>query len=77
MMGNELVLALVCVLTFYGAGGLEARDGSRDHGVSWALLSALISATVLIAFKGSWGLLLISQVSLFIGIGAFRMLRNR
>jgi hypothetical protein len=77
MMGNELVLALVCVLTFYGAGGLEARDGSRDHGVLWALLSALISAAVLIALKGSWGQLLLAQVSLFLGIGAFRMLRNR
>jgi len=37
----------------------------------------LISAAVLIALKGSWGQLLLAQVSLFLGIGAFRMLRNR
>lgn len=76
-MGNELVLALVCVLTFFGAGGIEARDGSRHNGMLWALLSALISSIVLVALKGSWGFLLLSQVALFFGIGAFRVLRGR
>ena len=75
-MGKQLVLAVICVITFYGAGGLDAQDGSRDPGVLWALLSALISAIVLIAFKGSWGFLLLSQVALFVGIGAVRMLRS-
>lgn len=75
-MGNELVLALVCVITFYGAGQLDARGEARDYGVLWALLSALLSALVLMALKGSWAALLLSQVGLFVGIGVYRFLRD-
>ena len=75
-MGNELVLALVCVSMFYGAGQLDSRGEAHDYSFLWALLSALLSALVLIALKGSWGVLLLSQVGLFVGIGVFRFLRD-
>ena len=75
-MGNELVLALVCVITFYGAGQLDSRGEAHDYSILWALLSVLLSALVLIALKGSWAVLLLSQVGLFIGIGIFRFLRD-
>jgi len=75
-MGNELVLALVCVSMFFGAGQLDARGEAHDFSFLWALLSALLSALVLMALKGSWGVLLLSQVGLFVGIGVFRFLRD-
>lgn len=75
-MGNELVLALVSALTFYGAGQLDSRGEAHDYSFLWALMSALLSALILIAFKGSWAVLLLSQICLFIGIGVFRFIRN-
>ena len=75
-MGNEVVLALVCVITFYGAGQLDSRGEAQDYSIFWALLSALVSALVLVVLKGPWAVLLLSQVGLFIGIGIFRFLRD-
>ena len=76
MMGNELILALVCALTFFGAGELDSRGEAHDYRYPWALMSALLSALILIVFKGSWAVLLLSQVGLFVGIGVFRLMRD-
>ena len=76
MLGNEWVLALVCVLTFYGAGAHERRFGGHDHGVLWAALSIAVSAVVVLLFGGTWLYLLLAQVGLFIGIGVVRALRD-
>ena len=75
-MGSELVLALVCALTFLGIGQLESRGEAHDYSFLWALMSALLSALILIAFKGSWTALLLSQIGLFVGIGVFRFIRD-
>ncbi len=75
-MGNELVLALVSALTFFGAGRLDSRGEAHDFSFLWALMSALLSALILIAFKGSWAVLLLSQIGLFVGIGVFRFIRD-
>ena len=37
MLGDEWVLALVCVLVFYGAGVHEGRFGGNNHGLLWAV----------------------------------------
>ena len=76
MLGNEWVLALVCVLTFYGAGAHEGRFGGHDHGALWAALSIAVSAVVVLLFGGTWLYLLLAQVGLFIGIGVLRALRD-
>ena len=77
MLGSEWVLALVCVLTFFGAGRHEARFGGHDHGVLWAVLSIAVSALVVLVLGGGWGWLLIAQIALFLVIGAIRGARDR
>ena len=77
MFASEWVLALVCVVLFYGAGANEARFGGNDHSVLWAALSIGLSALVVLLFKGTWAWLFVSQVALFVGIGVFRALRSR
>jgi hypothetical protein len=76
VLGDEWVLALVCALTFYGAGRHEGRFGGRDHGLSWAALSIAASAVVVLVVHGGWGWLLTSQVALFVGIGLVRAARE-
>jgi len=72
VLGDDWVLALVCVLVFYGAGRHEGRFGGHDHGLLWAALSIATSALVMLVLHGSWGGLLLAQVALFIGIGVAR-----
>jgi len=72
----ELVLAIVCAFSFYRAGQIESVNEARDYGFPWALVSALISLLVLVVFNASWGILLLSQVGLFFGIGIYRALRD-
>ena len=74
MLGDDWVLALVCVVTFYAAGAQEGRFGGHDHRVAWAALSIGVSALVVLVFHGSWGYLLGAQVLLFVGIGVVRAL---
>ena len=76
MLGSEWVLAIVCVITFYGAGAHEGRFGGHNHGLLWAVLSILVSAVVMFLLKGSWTFLLVAQVGLFLGIAVFRTLRD-
>lgn len=71
-----IVLALVSIALFFGAGVQEAQMGGNNNGFIWALLSALVSACVLLLFKGSWSWLVLAQVALFVGIGVFRALRD-
>ena len=72
----EVVLALVCAVTFFRAGRLESVGAAHDYGFLWALMSASLSALVLVAFKGPWLVLLLCQVGLFFGIGVYRALRD-
>lgn len=76
MLGNEWVLAMVCVLVFFGAGRHEGRFGGEDHAALWAALSIGVSAVVMLLLHGSWGWLLASQLALFIGIGIVRAWRK-
>ena len=70
------MLALVSIALFYGAGVQEAQMGGNNNGFVWALLSALMSAFVLILLKGPWSWVVLAQIALFIGIGVFRALRD-
>ena len=76
-MDAPILLAFVCIVTFYAAGNHEAQLSGNNYGALWAILSALVSALMLIALHASWTWLLISQVALFIGIGAVRALRSK
>ena len=75
-MDNELVLALVSAFTFFGAGQLDSRGEAYDYSFLWALMSVLLSALILMVFKGSCTVLLLSQIGLFVGIGVFRFIRD-
>ena len=75
-MGNELVLALVCVITFFSAGRLDSRGEAYDFSFLWALMSAALSTLVLVVFKAPWIVHLLSQIALFLGIGVYRFLRD-
>jgi hypothetical protein len=75
VLGDEWVLALVCVLTFYGAGAHEGRFGGRHHGLLWAALSIAVSGLVMLVLRGSWAWMLAAQVLLFVGIGVVRAAR--
>ena len=76
MLGSEWVLALVCVITFFGAGRHEARFGDHDRSLLWAALSIGVSALVMLVFHGTWGWLLAAQIALFVAIGVFRAWRE-
>jgi hypothetical protein len=72
----ELTLAVVAMCLFHSAGQAEARSGGEAHGILWALLSALVSAAVLIGLEGTWSLLLFCQLGLFVAIGVVRGARQ-
>lgn len=72
----ELMLALVCAVTFFRAGRFESVGEAHDYSYLWAFMSALLSALVLIGLKASWFVLLLSQIGLFFGIGVYRALRD-
>lgn len=72
----ELLLALACAITFFRAGSFESVGAARDYSFPWALMSALISALVLLWLEGSWVFLLIAQIGLFLGIGIYRAIRD-
>jgi len=72
----ELLLALVCAVTFFRAGRMESVGAARDYSYLWALMSALLSALVMVVFKAPWIVLLLCQIGLFFGIGVYRALRD-
>jgi uncharacterized membrane protein YoaK (UPF0700 family) len=77
LIGAPILLALICIITFYAAGDHEARLSGKNFGMLWAVLSALVSAFVLIILNGSWSWLLASQIALFVGIGVVRAMRSK
>jgi uncharacterized membrane protein YoaK (UPF0700 family) len=76
ILQSPLVLAAVCAFFFLAAGSHESRLGGENHGPLWAILSALLSAVVLLALHGTWGWLVIAQAGLFVGIGFFLAWRD-
>lgn len=72
MISIEVVLAIVCAVTFFRAGRFESTGEAYDYGFFWALMSMLVSALFLLAFHASWFVLLLGQIGLFLGIGVFR-----
>ena len=72
----EVVLALVCAVTFFRAGRFESTDQAHDFSALWALMSALVSALVLLGLDGSWVALAAAQVGLFFAIGIYRAVRD-
>jgi len=73
-------LTIAGVIAFFNAGEWEARNGSANHAVLWAMLSLLISVVVLFVAGWDWLPWLFAQVALFVGIAAVRVLiedRNR
>lgn len=73
---SPILLAVVCAYTYYVLGAYEAQQGSNHNGLLWAVLSLLVSLAVLGLFKGGWGVLLMAQTALFIGIAVFRAMRE-
>ena len=72
----EVMLAIVCAMTFFRAGRMESANAAHDYGLPWALMSVSLSALVLVVLKAAWLVLLLFQVGLFFGIGVFRALRD-
>ena len=67
-------LTIAGVIAFFNAGEWEARDGSANHAVLWAMLSLLASVLVLFVAGLDWLPWLFAQVGLFVGIAAVRVL---
>ncbi|KRA16171.1 hypothetical protein [Lysobacter sp. Root983] len=72
----EVVLALVCAVTFFRAGRIESVGAQYDYSYWWALMSIALSALVLIVIKAAWLALLLCQIGLFLGIGVYRAIRD-
>ena len=73
---SPLLLAAIFAFLFWGAGIHESRFGGENHGPVWAILSALVSALMLLGLHSTWGWLLLAQVGLLVGIGFFRAWRE-
>lgn len=73
---SPILLAVVCAYTYYVLGAYEAQQGGNHNGLLWVFLSLLVSLVVLGLFKGGWGVLLIAQAGLFVGIAVFRAVRE-
>ena len=76
LLNSPALLAGVFAFFFWRAGDYEARQGGRNFGVLWAVISVVVSVIVLVPLQGTWGVLLVAQVLLFFGIGAFRAWRE-
>ena len=68
----ELMLALAGMIAFFGAGEFDARDGSANHRMLWALLSLVASVAVFSMDLGIPGWF-VGQAMLFILIAAMRV----
>lgn len=73
---SPVLLVLVCAYIYYVLGAYEAEQGGSNHGVLWAALSLAVSFVVAYLFKGGWGMVLITQIGLFLGIAVVRALRQ-
>jgi|GEM_PF-557214 len=74
---SPILLMLVCAYTYYVLGAYEAEQGGNHRGVLWAALSLAVSLIVGYLFKGGWGVIVIAQVGLFLGIAIVRALREQ
>ena len=64
--------ALLFALSYFGMGAYEARDGGRNYGWLWALLSIATSGVTIGLLKGGLGLTVCGQILLFFGIAVVR-----
>lgn len=73
MFEIQIALTVAGMIIFFNMGESEARDGSPNYRMLWAVLSLIISA--LVQFVAGWGWLpwLVAQIGLFVGIAAVRM----
>lgn len=76
LLGSPALLAAVFAFFFWRAVDYEARQGGRNFGVAWAVASVVVSVIMLVPLQATWGALLVAQVLLFFGIGAFRAWRE-
>jgi len=67
----DIAMCIIGMSFYFNAGKFEARSGAADHSVLWAGLSLLTSLLALWAGAG-WGLWLLSQIGLLVGITLFR-----
>jgi hypothetical protein len=75
-LNSTILLAVVAAYTYFVLGAYEAEQGGSHHGILWASLSAVVSLVVIYFLKGGWGLLLVTQLSLCLGIAIFRAMRR-
>lgn len=72
---TPILLAVVCAYTYYVLGAYEAQQGGKNNGLLWAVLSVAVSFVVAYLCKAGWGVLLLAQVGLFVGITVVRAMR--
>jgi hypothetical protein len=72
---SNWILAFVFAFALFGSGKLEGQDGVRN-GLLWAGLSIAISVLVIQFCGGGWLFELLTQLGLFVGIGAVRAIRD-
>lgn len=68
----EIAIALVFATAFVKGGEMEKRGGRADHGLLWAAVSVLVSVLVVAVLGGGYVGLIVSQLALFVAIGALR-----
>ena len=74
MFEIQLALTVAGMVGYFNAGQYEARDGSPNHRMLWAMLSLLISVLVLFVAGRGWLPWLLAQLGLLVGIAAVRVL---
>lgn len=72
------IIAVAAMWTFYVMAAHETRksSGSRINEVVWPLLSIATSFVVIRAIDGGAFAVVAAQVSVFLGIGVWRVLRD-
>ena len=71
---SNWIIAFVCAFVFYGAGKQDGTiPGGANYSILWAGLSIAVSAFAIHVIGGGWLLVLLAQIGLFVGIGAFRV----
>ena len=71
-----MLLIIVSAMMFFSMGQYEARDGGRNNGLLWASLSLAMSWLVVSVLHAGMTLQVLGQAAVFVGIGAFRAMRE-
>lgn len=71
------IVACVIAVAFYKGGREEAKSSGRDLAWIWVGLSAATSGVAIGGFQAGALAVFLSNVGLFLGIGAFRALTDR